>query len=194
MTISDLLGCAPKGERRKREKDDFYRTPVGADEITALLAGERERFVSWPTKIWEPFCGDGAISTPLKRQGFDVVETDLVDRGVGMSRCDFLLEREPLADAVISNPPFKLATDIITHACDIGIEKMALLLKADFLNCNDRYQLFHHAWQPARIYALAWRPDFTGGGASPMTCSWFVWDGKPKYTETTVVRRIKNQV
>jgi hypothetical protein len=40
--------------------------------------------------IWEPACGDGAISKELIKAGYTVVSTDLIDRDFGDGQADFL--------------------------------------------------------------------------------------------------------
>ena len=77
-----------------RQKDDFYPTP--ARGIESLLSVEK---FSGP--IWEPACGDGAISKVLLSEGYDVISSDLVDRGYGKHGVDFRcvgVKREWLAD------------------------------------------------------------------------------------------------
>ena len=64
-----------------RQKDDFYPTPFVA--IEALLDHE-----SFDGDIWEPACGDGAISAPVSLY-HNVISTDLNDYGFGESGVDF---------------------------------------------------------------------------------------------------------
>lgn len=171
MTIADLLGCG--SEKNEREKDDFYSTP---NSCTIALCEAEQTLM--PKNIWEPCSGTGAIADVLIHRGHKVIETDLVNRGREecKSRIDFLMERKPLATAIITNPPFKLAEDFVRHAGDIGVNYLALLLKADFLHSASRYELFHSFWRPSRIYGLSWRPDFTGQDSPTMNCSWFIWE------------------
>ena len=56
--------------------------------------------------IWEPACGDGAISKVLAEAGYQVVSTDLIDRGYGAGGQDFLKSDKPLAKNIITNPPY----------------------------------------------------------------------------------------
>lgn len=60
----------------ERQNEDYYATEPKA---TALLCG-LEKFNA---DIWEPACGEGHISEELKRNGYNVLSTDLVDRGYG---------------------------------------------------------------------------------------------------------------
>ena len=165
------------GDKAKRRANDFYPTPV---EVTrALLRVEVEAIgeaVNWCNPVWEPCGRGGAISTELKRAGFLVRATDIVaDSEHQVLAGDLLAFRAPLSKAVVTNPPFALASDMILHLLGrLGVEYCALLLKASFFHAEERRALFAKH-PPARIYALTWRPDFTGGGASTMECAWFIW-------------------
>lgn len=143
-----------------------------------------------PQKLWEPFCGNDAIGKELERCGYEVHRTDLNDRGIGEARTDFLMVWKPPCKAIVSNPPFNLAHQIIEHAKFIKIEYMALLLKSDFFNSQRSHNVFK-TWRPARIHALSWRPDFRNQGAPTMNCSWFVWDGTAYKTEYDILEKPK---
>lgn len=182
MTVSKILGCASATNERPR--DEFYQTP--AQCTRAFLDYEHKKIPPW---IWEPFCGEGAISKVVGQYGYGVRATDLNHRSVGTNRVDFLMERtSPFKglgpSGIISNPPFNLAHQIIEHAIDVlDITYIALLLKADFFNSAKGHKLFHKH-RPARILALSWRPDFRNQGSPTMNCSWFVWES-PHDQETT---------
>ena len=66
-----------------REGQDFYATPAWVTE--ALLQHVRLR-----GSVWEPCCGDGAMSKVLAEHGHQVVSTDLMERGFGTPGVDFL--------------------------------------------------------------------------------------------------------
>lgn len=83
----------------KRAAYEFYPTPPEATR--ALLSVE-----SFEGSIWEPACGDGAISKVLEAAGYQVVSTDLIDRGYGAGGQDFLKSTEPLGRNIITNPPY----------------------------------------------------------------------------------------
>ena len=80
---------------------DFYATPDWVTE--ALLQHTRFR-----GPIWEPCCGDGAISTILAAHGYDVVSTDIADRGFGTSGVNFLTcdAVPPGCRCIVTNPPY----------------------------------------------------------------------------------------
>ena len=83
----------------RRVPHDFYPTPPEA--VRALLSVE-----TFEGSIWEPACGDGAISKVLLAAGYNVVSTDLIDRGYGIGGRDFLKSDRPLAKHIITNPPY----------------------------------------------------------------------------------------
>ena len=69
----------------ERESNDFYATEPRA--IDALL---EYKGIQLPHVIWEPSCGTGELSKRLIEKGYDVISTDLVDRGYGMGGGKFL--------------------------------------------------------------------------------------------------------
>jgi hypothetical protein len=166
-------------ERRvlSRADHDFFRTPPEA--TAALLA--REVF---PGAVWEPACGDGAMVRPIEDAGYRVIATDLVDRGYGEAGRDFLLEQQLPAEcgSVVTNPPFKLATQFVEHALDLGARKVAVLCRVAFLEGQARgagiHQRLSRVWVFSRRITL-WHGEATdiekaasSGGA--MAFAWFV--------------------
>ncbi len=158
-----------------REENDFYATPRSA--IEQLLDVEQ-----FKGSLWEPACGDGAISRVLETRGYSVVSSDLVDRGFGFTGIDFLMERTPAAANVVTNPPFKLATEFATHALGLVSGKVVMLLKIGFLEGPTR-ECLHQSL--ARVWVLRRRVTFLKGGkefsrsngkGGIHTYAWFVWD------------------
>jgi hypothetical protein len=160
-----------------RQKDDFYPTPSRA--IESLLKVE-----TFDGDIWEPACGDGAISNVLEAAGYRVVSSDLVDRGYGETGIDFLMEWQPRAANIITNPPFKLAVPFVRKSLELYSGKIAMLLKIAFLEGMERAELF--ASSPlARVHVFSQRLAFVPGGTSEahkldgggmMAFAWFVWE------------------
>ena len=158
-----------------REKDDFYPTPPEATE--ALLT--REKFDG---PIWEPACGDGAISEVLKKHGYHVNSTDLVDRGYGWPRIDFLMEFKALAPNVITNPPYKYACEFARRAIELAPAKVAFLVRLQFLESKERRELFNE-YPPARVWVFSERLSMQRGrqatendATGMIAFIWIVWD------------------
>lgn len=174
-------GIAPDAENR--QKDDFYPTPPEATK--ALLGVE-----SFDGPIWEPACGDGAISQILADAGHSVVSTDLVDRGYGDSHIDFLMEWQPRAPNIVTNPPFKLATQFIEHALSLTTGKVVMLGRLAWLEGVERREKLYDGGPIARVHVFSKRltmqrarqaEESDAGGM--IAFAWFVWEkgyeGKP---------------
>lgn len=58
----------------ERQKDDFYAT----EPLATVLLCEKEKFT--PT-VWECCVGQGHIAEVLRQQGYEVVCSDIIDRG-----------------------------------------------------------------------------------------------------------------
>jgi len=169
----------------RRQKDDWYPTPPEATE--ALLKCEH-----FDKDVWEPACGDGAISKVFEAAGHNVHSTDLVDYGFGISGIDFLMERKPFAEQIVTNPPYKMANDFVLHAIDLGIRKHAWLLRLPFLEGQTRYEQIFNKNPPAKVYVFSkrltiWRGDEDQawyGTTGKTAYAWFVfskgWRGPPQ--------------
>jgi hypothetical protein len=161
-------------DRDQREKDDFYPTPPSGTR--ALLAVE-----GFDGPIWEPACGDGAISKVLEEAGHTVISTDLVDRGYGEARIDFLMERRLLAPNIVTNPPFKLAEPFIATALGLGASKVALLCRLAWLEGAARRKMFESS-PLARVWVFSRRLSMTRSGmvaagqGGLIAFAWFIWE------------------
>lgn len=158
-----------------RQVDDFYATPRSA--IVQLLQVEQ-----FDNVVWEPACGDGAISRVLQETGHAVVSTDLIDRGYGIGGIDFLMEMKPAGYHVVTNPPFKLATEFARRALELVPGKVAMLLKIGFLEGPTREDIHKYL---ARVWVIRRRITFlkdgkefsrSNGKGGIHTYAWFVWD------------------
>lgn len=161
-----------------RERDDYYATPCSA--IEQLLQVE-----SFNGPIWEPACGDGAISRVLQDSGYSVVSTDLIDRGFGEGGRDFLLEWCAAAPNVVTNPPFKLGTEFARHALRLVTGKVAMLMKIGFIEGPTRADLHDGVHRLARVWVIRRRVTFLKNGLDLVRSegkggihayAWFVWD------------------
>lgn len=165
------------GTSSGRPKHDFYRTPEEA--ILALLSKE-----TFDGSIWEPACGDGAISKVLEQRGYDVISSDLIDRGYGQSPHDFLFS-DWTADNVVTNPPFTLAQEFVEKALAATQHKtggkVVMLCKLVFLEGQKRKAFFEN--NPlARVHVFSKRVQFYREGkkgklgTSMMAFAWFVFE------------------
>lgn len=179
MSVADVMGCGRKGGALKREDDDFVPTPADATEAVLyhpLFRG----LVPVGTKLWEPACGNGAISRVAIANGYPTISTNINDRGYGQRGVNFLTTRKKRADVLFTNPPFDAPTgsaaDFLKHAAYLGIKVVVMLLKTTYQHAGrDRGWLQDGRWKPTIKLECGWRIDFTGDGASPMDMAWFIW-------------------
>jgi hypothetical protein len=163
---------------------DFYETPAAA--IYALLKAEK-----LPQNLWEPACGPGAIVRVLREAGHNVLGTDLVDYGSpdqDHGGWDFLLERElpklangDAIEAIVTNPPFKLAGEFVEHALKL-CPRVIMLLRLTFYESKRRNSILDGG-QLARVHVftnrlpMMHRANWDGPKVSnPTAFAWFVWD------------------
>jgi hypothetical protein len=163
-------------DRSARDRDDF--TPTPPDGTRRLLAVER-----FEGTIWECACGEGHMARELAAAGYDdVMATDLIDRGFGQGRVDFLLDFQTTADNIVTNPPYKFADQFVEHALKRTRRKVAMLLRLGWLTAGKRRKLIEST-PLARVLVFAprlqmWRGRLPepGDGKSMVDSAWFVWD------------------
>lgn len=157
---------------------EFYRT--GPEAIASFIAFE-EGFI--PLRIWEPCAGDGAIAKPLRAAGYKVLATDIVDRGAGYRHgLDYLKVKVPSGcEAIVTNPPFSLATEMVNKALG-EVTYHAWLLPLSFLESQKRIPLFRdtppaRVWVSSRRLPMMHRDGWQGKEADSNKCfAWFIWD------------------
>jgi hypothetical protein len=162
----------------ERKERDLYETPAWVTE--ALLPHLPQR----PLEIWEPACGSGKMSRVLAKEPHRVIATDIFDvEGIAV---DFLETPFAIAgphDAIITNPPYELATEFIGRALDFMHETngmVAMLLRTDFDHAKTRANLFagHRAFAKKVVLTkrIKWFED--SKGQPSFNHAWFIWDWK----------------
>jgi hypothetical protein len=179
------------GQRRGAiAEDDPEHFPTHWGATLALLSVE-----TFQGPIWEPACGDGALCEELARGGYEVVATTLHDYGYGDAGRDFLLEWQPLAPNVATNPPFAWAQEFIERALMLtrpppganATRKVAMLLRLAFLEGRERGRWFKELRAQgqglARVWVMSARIPFTKGERAaddhkggPLAFAWFVFE------------------
>jgi len=169
IKAQSIVGTSPG-----RNLHDFYPTPESA--TNALLSVE-----AFTGTIWEPACGDGAISKVLERHGCIVKSSDLVDRGYGDSGIDFLVfPKRDTVNHIVTNPPYSLAQEFIETALLSVTGKVAMLLKLSFLEGEKRRKMFQGT-PLARVHVFSKRLTMTRNGeklrsGGMIAFAWFVWE------------------
>lgn len=160
----------------ERQKEDFYATDPKAAELLCSL----ERFT---TDVWECACGKGHISEVLKKHGYRVRSSDIVNRGYG-DIADFLsIENVHWHGDIVTNPPYKYAQEFVEKALQVIDDgnKVAMFLKLTFLEGKTRREFFRRC-PPRKVYVASGRikcamnGDFDKCGSSVTAYAWFVWE------------------
>ncbi len=190
MSLS--LHDQPGKEALSVRRDDLYETPAPA--VHALLRAEK-----LPHFLWECAAGPGAIVRPLRAAGHTVLASDLVDYGQPshFHGRDFLMEQSAPAgtQAIVTNPPFKLADQFVAHALEL-CPLVIMLLRLAFLESERRRPILDGG-HLARVHVFRNRLPMmhrdgysrtSRQGSSAIPFAWFVWDRA--HTGPTELRRL----
>lgn len=159
-----------------RADEDYYATEPAATEWLCKL----EQFNH---DVWEPACGQGHIAEELKKAGYNVRATDLVNRGYG-EIADFLwFDVVEWHGDIVTNPPYRAAQEFVQKALDIIPEgnKVAMFLKLTFLEGKER-RMFFNRHPPKRVWVASGRlkcamnGEFDSMGSSAAAYAWFIWE------------------
>ena len=163
-----------------REKDDFYATPP-------LAVKELMKLETFDKNIWEPCCGMNHITNVLKDNNYNVKTSDIIDRvnDGSVEIIDFLNYNEKYNGDIITNPPYKLATEFVYKSIETITygHKVAMFLKLTFLETKKRYELFKK-YPPKVIYVASMRfgcsqtGEFNtdGNTGSAIAYCWYIWE------------------
>jgi hypothetical protein len=181
----------PQRARLAARGDDLYETAPVA--VHALLRAEQ-----LPQRIWECACGPGSIARVLRACGHEVYASDLIDYDSpdqNATGVDFLLEhRTPDGvEAILTNPPYKLAAQFVEHAL-VLCPRVYMLLPLTFLEGQRRSSILESGTL-ARIHVFRNRlPRMHRAGwggpraTSTVAFAWFVWNRA--YRGQAVIDRI----
>ncbi|RJQ38252.1 MAG: hypothetical protein C4555_05155 [Dehalococcoidia bacterium] len=166
---------------------DPYWTPPEATR--ALLAVENV-----PKNVWEPACGAGNIAEVLRGAGHDVLASDIKDYGYpGTHVEDFLASSCSEANAIVTNPPYRLAEAFAKHAI-AEVSYVAFLLRLNFLESTRRLAFFREyppsrVWVSSRRLPMMHRLGWTGPEAPSNHCfAWFIWSNWTKKQHQSEIR------
>lgn len=171
---------------KERQAEDYYATEPAATEWLCKL-------VQFANDIWEPACGEGHMSKVLKKHGYRVRSSDIVNRGYG-DIVDFLdMSNMEWNGDIVTNPPYKYAQEFVEKALSIIPEghKVAMFLKLTFLEGKARKDLFK-ATPPHWVYVSSSRlkcaknGDFDSMDGSATAYAWFIWE--KGYNGETIIK------
>lgn len=164
--------------------DDFPTPPWATRALVEHVIGPKQLQM---VTCWEPACNRGYMARPLREYCDDVVTSDIHHYGwsgqdtVG----DFLftrpteLSRSP--EWIITNPPFRLASQFALHALNVWeAPGLALLVRTSFLEGAKRHETLFAPHPPAVVAQFVERVPMVKGrhdvDASTATAyAWIVW-------------------
>ena len=166
-----------------RRAGDIYYTPDDlADALTGLLN------IGLDDVVWEPHAGGGAFVRAALTWTTHVLASDVDPAAPFMAdeRCsgakrwteEFLSCAPALwfrPDVIIGNPPFRDFEAHVSHALR-HTPRVAFLLRLAAMESKKRVEIWRR-WPLSRVYVLAERPSFTGGGTDSCPYGWFIFDG-----------------
>lgn len=187
-SVFKTLG-ASNHSKSDRHSEDYYATdPTAIDTLVKVY--------DLPKQIWECACGEGHLAKRLTELGYDVVATDLVDRGYGIGGVDFLCEMDNRGcDCILTNPPFRYSTEFIIHALDIlpsgGV--LAMFLRTLCLEGQQRYEKIYRHNPPKYVFQFVRRIKCAKNGefdgvAGVQAYGWFIWE--KGYKGETIIKWI----
>ena len=140
------------------------------------------------------------LANVFKEKGFNVRTSDIIQRTETTEILDFLSKENNKTwnGDIITNPPYKFATDFIYKALELIPEgkKVAMFLKVQFLEGKERKKLFTK-YPPKVIYVSSSRimcaknanfEEMKQGGGSAVAYAWYVWE--KGYNGDTIIKWI----
>lgn len=179
-SIFKTLGASNHTEKQ-REENDFYATdPIAIDLL--------KKKINLPHNILEPACGNGSLSERLIQLGHNVTSSDIINRNYGTQKCFFSYNYSPLNTpfAIVTNPPYKFATQFVLHGLNILPKDnlLCLFLKTTFAEGQQRYNQIFSKFPPYIILQCSKRvlcaknADFDymkKAGGSAVSYAWWIW-------------------
>ncbi len=157
-----------------RNKNDYYPTPHSfIDAMISHIPFSKDN------AVWEPCAGDYRLVRKLRKNKFIVKATDIVNG----EHQDYFNYKKPLAETVITNPPFKYIRQFIDHSFYIGVQEMILFCNERLFACYKGFEQWSR-YRPSHFINLSWREDYLGKGGSPdRSMAIAIWD-KPHSNKT----------
>ena len=151
----------------RREDRDFYRTPKECVELAGPLMNKESHW-------WEPCAGDGAISSHYPE--LITLASDIHPMKDGITTLDVLKCNKPSGvDAIITNPPFFAAYEILDRALFEWRIPALLLIRIETLSTMRRNSYTAHLSHMnivSKLIAFATQDGRIVNGNGTMRCAW----------------------
>jgi hypothetical protein len=180
---SAMVGAA----KYERVENDFYPTEEACTETLYEFLIEN-RFIEAAAPVYEPACGDGAISKVFEKHGHVVHSSDLFPQYDGATvknflTDDFMIDRETfITPLVVTNPPYAMPwiNQFMERMNDIAHNDGALcaMLMRNEVDCaSTRRKYFEKSPFYLGKLVLTWRPRWIPGstGSPRHNYAWYIW-------------------
>lgn len=164
----------------ERQTEDFYATNPKDVELLFTECG-----LTFNKNILEPCAGNGHIAKVLKKHGYNVVCSDIIQRDYELDSIgNFLTRSEQFDGDVITNPPYNLAYEFVNKSLELipNGNKVVMFLKLTFLEGCKRRKLFNtkqlktvYVYTKRTICAKNGEEKFFKG-TSAVAYAWYVWE------------------
>lgn len=161
-----------------RQKEDFYATdPVAAEWLLKLIDIPKDK------PVWECCSGEDHLANVFREKGYSVRTTDIVKRLDTTELLNFLDQDEEFDGSIVTNPPYKLATQFVEKAMQtvtLG-NYVCMFLKVQFLEGKERKKLFKK-YPPKFVcvtssrLSCAMNGEFEKYPGSAVAYAWFIWE------------------
>ena len=123
--------------------DDYPTPPWATRALCEVLEGEGHDLSR--LSAWEPCCNRGHMARPLAEAFGSVFTSDVMDCGWDGQQAvaDFLIDwaqEAPEVDFVITNPPFRLAAEVIARGLERARIGVAVFVRTAFVEGVSRYE------------------------------------------------------
>ena len=179
-------GCS-NHSNYERAVNDYYSTdPLAIDML------EKYGLLDKNVKYYEVACGDGSLSKRLESYGYDVISSDLVDRGYGIPNKDFLKDTEMKDGSIITNPPYKYLQDFILKGLELANNKLYIFAKIQSLEGFRRYENIYSKRTPEKVCVFVKRINCYRNGiqkdySSAVCYCWLIFDNKNPTDDTKLM-------
>lgn len=164
----------------KSSLDDFPTPPWATRALVEHVIAAKDSLNS--LTCLEPACGRGHMAVALDHYFRQVAASDVFDYGFG-SEADFFEAKysDQSFDWVITNPPFRLGEQFISHSMNIARRGVAMLTRTVFIESVGRYERLFKLNPPSRFAQFTERVPMVKGRvdkkASTATgYAWLVWE------------------
>jgi hypothetical protein len=178
MNGADLFGGVSMADSGARQDFDFYETPAW---MTRALLHWMPQIKSG--MVLECCAGRGAITRVLRAAGIHrQASIDIDERHPDLYRVRDMTLAASWADIdemlgpdwIITNPPFKAAHAILSHAINHANIGVAFLLRKTFAEPTEARGPWLMTNPPRRVIGLP-RANFRGKGTDSVPADWFIW-------------------